>query len=170
MKCTPEYNEWPECGYTSNVKIINNLFEGLARSNGMWEDWDNRAGSSPISIRVNETDNTTQDLAGHPQAEWSYSSDIAYCMHKNIEILGNVFRGNYGRYEISLSGVTELKIFENVFESRHISANLTDTKAPILILTGNGIEISNNTYPMNVTCPIENRRQIGQNITGNDID
>ena len=169
VKCTPEYNEWPECGYTSNVKIVNNLFEGLARSNGMWEDWDNRAGSSPITIRVNEADNTRQDLAGNPQAEWTYSSDMAYCMHKNIEISGNVFRGNYGRYEISLSGVTELMIKRNVFEQRHVSANLTATKAPILILTGNGIEISNNTYPSDVLSPIENRRDIGVNISGSDL-
>ena len=170
VKCTPEYNEWPECGYISDVKIINNLFEGLNRSDGMWEDWDNRAGSAPITIRVNEADNTTHDLSGGLQAEWTYSSDIAYCMHKNIEISGNLFRGNYGRYEISLSGVTELKIADNVFEERSSFADLTVTKAPILILTGNGIEISNNTYPIDVTSPIENRRDIGQNITGNDID
>ena len=170
VKCTPEYNEWPECGYISDVKIMNNLFEGLNRSDGMWEDWDNRAGSAPITIRVNEADNTTHDLSGAPQAEWTYSSDMAYCMHKNIEVVGNVFRGNHGRYEISLSGVSELKITENVFEARNASANLTATKATILILTGNGIEISDNTYPTDVTSPIENRRNIGQNITGNDID
>ena len=169
VKCTPEYNEWPECGYISDVKIMNNLFEGLNRSDGMWEDWDNRAGSAPITIRVNEADNTTHSLSGTPQAEWTYSSDMAYCMHKNIEISGNVFRGNYGRYEISLSGVTELKITANVFEARNHSANLTATKAPILILTGNGIEISNNTYPSDVVSPIENRRGIGVHISGSDL-
>lgn len=165
VSCVPEYQDWPEVGYAKDLKILNCVFDGLGRSQSLWEDWNNRAAYAAIVIRYHFGDDSQLSYETGEN-----SSSVKYCMHSNIEISGNVFKNRYSRYEISVSAVQNLKITNNTFEAAQASASVTSTKAPILVLGGNGIELSGNTFYQGVTAPIENRENHAKNITGDNMN
>ena len=153
VSVVPEWQEWPEVGFASDLEILNCVFDGNSRSAAMWDDWNYWAMGASIQF-----------------AGGTGSSDVNYCLHRNIRISGNVFRNRYSRYQISLSAVHDLELTNNRFEAPRADASLNPDGAPILIRGGNGIVISGNSYSAEVRYPIENRDNAGANITGDDIE
>lgn len=153
VSVVPEWQEWPEVGFASDLEILNCVFDGNSRSAAMWDDWNYWAMGASIQF-----------------AGGTGSSDVDYCLHRNIRISGNVFRNRYSRYQISLSAVHNLELTNNRFEAPRADASLNPDGAPILIRGGNGIVISGNSYSSEVRYPIENRDNAGANITGDDIE
>lgn len=153
VSVVPEWQEWPEVGFASDLEILNCVFDGNSRSAAMWDDWNYWAMGASIQF-----------------AGGTGSSDVDYCLHRNIRISGNVFRNRYSRYQISLSAVHDLELTNNQFEAPRADASLNPDGAPILVRGGNGIVISGNSYSSEVRYPIENRDNAGANITGDDIE
>ena len=62
-----------------------------------------------------------------------------------------------------------VRIVNNTFAPKHGETDASDSNIPILLLGGNGIEISGNTYPSGVSVPVENRGG-ALNVTGSDTE
>ena len=155
----PQNAGWPECGFASDIRIIDNIFDELSCFGSFNENWDNNGYYVPITIH-----------AGHDQDIGIPSSDPAYCMHNNILISGNIFRNRYSKYEIVASAVKNLTISDNTFEARSGVSNGSDTYPPIRIYGGNGIVIDNNTFTSGVTTKVLVNRNAVANISGSDVN
>lgn len=152
ITCEVETRTWPEVGYLNDIQILNNRFESNNMRALYSEDW-LRAGSM-TDIQINAVGSGAV-------------TEPDDCMHTNIVISGNVFFDRYARYAIRLNAVKNVRIVGNTFDAGH-DGNTTQTScAPILLLGGNGIEISDNTYPSDITARAENRGAL--NLTGNDV-
>ena len=152
ITCEVETRTWPEVGYLNDIQILNNRFENNCMRTLYSEDWLHAGNMTDIQINAAGSGSVT---------------DPDDCMHTNIVISGNVFSNRYSRYAIRLNAVKNVRIVSNTFAPKHGETVASDSNVPILLLGGNGIEISGNTYPPGVSVPVENRGAL--NVTGNDV-
>ncbi len=148
----PQYTEWPEVGYAVNVQIINNEFIEMCAHSEPWTDWEDNGTCVPIRF-------------GGGKA----TSDLAYCLHKDILISGNVFDSRHSKYAIWVTSVEGLTVTENTFTERYGYSAGTDTQAPISVVGGNGIVISDNVYPTGVTVKVNVNTETTANVSGTDV-
>lgn len=154
ITCEVETKTWPEVGYLNDIQILNNRFENNSMRTLYSEDWLHAGNMTDIQINAAGSESVT---------------DPDDCMHTNIVISGNVFSNRYSRYAIRLNAVKNVRIVNNTFAPKHGETNASDSNIPILLLGGNGIEISGNTYPSGVSVPVENRGG-ALNVTGSDTE
>lgn len=152
VSVVPEWSEWPEVGFAQDLEILNCIFDGNSRTAAMWEHWNQNAMGASIQIGGGTS-----------------TGDADYCLHRNIRISGNVFRNRFSRYQIVITAVKDLSLTDNRFEAPQASASLSENGAPILILGGNGVTISGNSFSSEVIYPVENRGSLVEGLTGDDL-
>ena len=151
----PSFVDWPEVGFTTDLKIVNNLFDRGGVHSATWSDWQNLGNMSDIVIR---SDNYRYCTA-NPD----------YCLQKNILISGNAFSNRYSQYAISVNCAQNVQITDNMFHSMNGKTAQEDRQSPILLLGGNGIVVDGNLFYVNTEDPVEIRDDVAQNVTGSDI-
>lgn len=149
LNCVPEYTLWPECGFIAEgLSIQNNVFDevGYTSRNRSLANGDTVAETvwcSPILIR--------SELLADKSTDPDYQSDNKYLMHKNIVISGNVFKNRWSSYAICMGAVDGVEIRGNSFGECKTGAY--NSLPPTLLLGGNNIKLSGNTYSTSVSAP-----------------
>lgn len=147
LNCVPEYKLWPECGFvTEGLSILNNVFEEVgftARNSSL-------AGGAPLANTVwCSPILILSDLYGSNANDADFQSDAKYLMHKNIVISGNSFKNRWCSYAICMGAVNGVDITNNDFGECKTEAY--NSLPPMLLLGGNDIEISGNSYAEGVS-------------------
>lgn len=148
-----EVTTWPEVGYLHDVQILNNLFDGNSARATFSEAWLQSGNMTDMNLVGIVNENPVTD-----------SED---CMLQNITISGNIFRNRYANFAITVNAVMNLTITNNTFEAKMGETADSDTAIPILVIGGNGITVSDNTWPANAPTLVDNRNLI-PTISGNN--
>ena len=159
INCIAEYQLWPECGFVTDIKILNNVFNQTGNTSKGTKPETDSTWCAPICIRFSLNDVNSD-----------YTTDADYLLHTNIEISGNVFSNRFCPWAISAGCVNGLKITDNTFGAREGYTDATDTQSPILLFGGNDILIDSNIYAQGITDPVGYRRPGStSNVSGSDV-
>ena len=154
LSLVPQYTMWPEVGYARNVSVRNNIFAEISSHSAPWEHWEYNAIHIPA-------------VFGGGMA----TPDPDYCIHKDIEFVGNLYDKCHSRYAIRILCVDGLRIVGNRFTDRY--GHSGDTQAPLLIWGGRNILIEDNVFPDGVESGVELRPnpdgEVAFGVYGNNV-
>ena len=143
MDLVPEFQLWPECGYAQDVRILQNRFERLGKTATLSEASEDCAWCAAINVRYSLWDKGA-----------NATTNVDYCLHRNIEIADNDFVESYPRYEIAISAASSVQIHGNRFGT---PLGVNPRNRTLLLFGGNGIQLWDNRYPTELAERVEYR-------------